>query len=192
MPEEDADMNDRLNRLYLTIISRYKDYIEEKEGISIAELPSLVTPKSPAIVSKAEEIKLSFGNYEYDKCFYEASLKAFSFVKQMVREVTLPVEFWLLPEETIAFLMGDTFDRNVLLCSILIALGNPSARVLVVSQNDSRKVYVHYDFNESSYLMNLEDRTRRFADIKELVASLDMPEGAIAYDFNDKTYTDIG
>ncbi len=188
---EDPGMSDRLNKLYLTIISRYKDYIEEKEGISIAELPSLVTPKSTAVVSKAEEIKLSFDNYQYDKYFYEASLKAFSFVKQMVKEVTLPVEFWLLPEEALAFLMGDAFDRNVLLCSLLIALGNPSARVLVVSRDDARKVYVHYDFNGSSYLMNLEERARKFGSIKDLTDSLSIPEDAIAYDFNDKSYMDI-
>lgn len=189
--EEDPGMVDRLNKLYLTIISRYKDYIEEKEGISIAELPTLITPGNPAVMAKATEIKLSFGNYSYDSLFYEASLKAFSFVKQMVHEVQLPVEFWLMPDETLAFLMGDVFDRNVLLCSLLIALGNPSARVLVVSSGEARKVYVHYEFNKLVYLMDLSARTTKFSDMKEMVASLRPPEGAVTYDFNDKTYSDI-
>lgn len=42
----------RLNNLYLAVISRYKEYIEEKEGLSVAELPTLVTPNSEKVAKR--------------------------------------------------------------------------------------------------------------------------------------------
>ena len=36
----------KINQVYVSIILRYKDYIEEKERISVAELPRFVIPKN--------------------------------------------------------------------------------------------------------------------------------------------------
>lgn len=194
---EDSDWGklgalEKLNRLYLAIISRYRDYIEEHENISLAELPALVTPKNGAVVAKVDEIKSSFERYDYEKNFREAGTAAFEFVRGKVDDIVLPLQFWLAPEETLAFMIGDTLDRCTLLCSMLIALGNPSSKVAVVMKGDSRRIFVHCELDGSVYMFDLGDGIRRFAAKRELIASLNIDKDTTAYEFNDITQTDIG
>ncbi|HUC38620.1 MAG TPA: hypothetical protein VL944_00635 [Candidatus Acidoferrum sp.] len=191
MAEKSPDTAERLSRIYLAIISRYKDYIEEKENISVAELPTLITPKNGAVAVRADQLKSSFGAYDYSKNFEEASKKAFSFVKDEVEEALLPLQFWLVPEETLAFMMGDTFDRNILLCSMLINLGNPSAKVLVVVDGEIRRLSVYYEFNNSVVMFHLDDGIKKFESKEKMIESLGTGDEVTAYEFNDKTYRDI-
>ena len=143
-----AGREGRLNNLYLAVISRYKEYIEEKEGLSVAELPTLVTPNSERVIEKANWIRSKFLNYTYDKDFYDASIMAFDFINDEIEDVTLPLQFWISPDEVMTFMMGDIMDKSILLCSILIRLGNPSSRVFVKIDDSARKVFVYYEFGE--------------------------------------------
>jgi hypothetical protein len=195
MPAEQGDAlerESRYNRIYLSIIERYKDYIEEKESLSVAELPTMITPKEPLIVKKAEEIKASFSLYTYDLNFMEAANKAFNFVKEQIEEMVLPLQFWLSPKETLSFMMGDAVDRSLLLCSLLIALGNASAKVLMIMADEKeRKVFVHCEFNERLYLFNMEDKIEEFGTPEEMIMYAEINENATAYEFNDHAYYDI-
>lgn len=181
----------RLNQLYLGIISRYKEYIEEMEHISIAELPALVTPKKELIVKKADEIKNAFGNYSFDSHFYEASINAFAYVRDSILETTMPVQFWLAAEDTLKFGIGDAIDRNVLLCSLLCALSNPSAKVLVSIKDDVRKILTYYELNGHAYILDLNSGFHKF-EIKELlIKSLNLDDESTAYEFNESLYNEI-
>jgi hypothetical protein len=181
----------KLNRIYLAIILRYKEYIEEKESISVAELPTLVTPNNNAVRGKVEEIKHSFEAYDYDKDFYKASIKAFEFVKERIGHVSLPLQFWLTPEETLVFLLGDVFDKNILLCSLLIGLGNPSSKVVVVIKSDNKKIFVTYEYGTKFYLLDLDDGIKEFSNRNEIIDVFREGEDTAAYEFNDRTYIDI-
>jgi len=181
----------RLNRLYLAIISRYKEYIQEKEGLSVAELPTLVTPKDEAVAKKVLEIKNSFGIYEYDRDFRQAGEKAFSFVRNEIEDVILPLEFWLSPKDTLAYMMGDVIDKNILLCSMLVGLGNPSAKVLMRIKDESFSAYVYYEFDNRVYMLGLGGSTREFDGKEEMISALGIDEDTTAYEFNNQTYFDI-
>lgn len=181
----------RLNQLYLAIISRYKDYIEEMEHISVAELPALVTPKNEMVMKKADDIKKSFGVYNYGINFYEASINAFYFVKNNIEDAALPLQFWLTPEETLAFGIGDTMDRNILLASLLIDLGNPSAKVLVCVKDGVRRVFTYYELDGKAYVLDFPSGFKKFADRNEIIKSLGMNDETTAYEFNDKIHTEI-
>jgi hypothetical protein len=185
------DRETSLNQLYLAIISRYKEYIEEKENISVAELPTLVIPNSTSVITKANEIKSEFLNYNYDENFLEASTKAYVFVKDGISEIILPLQFWMTPEETMTFMLGDSMDKNILLCSILVSLGNPSAKVLVRMEGNSRKVFVYHEFNSTIYVLDMENETRTFISKDEMLASLNMNEDTTAYEFNNQMYSDL-
>ena len=150
-----------------------------------------MTPQNGAIIEKVDAIKSSFGTYDYDKNFYDASIAAFSFVKDNVEDVVLPLQFWLVPEETLVFMMGDVFDRNVLLCSLLVGLGNPSSKVLVTVNDETRKVFVYYELEGSAYLLDLGDGSKKFVGKDKLIASLHIDENTTAYEFNDKAYRDL-
>jgi hypothetical protein len=189
--DKTLEREQRMNQLYLGIISRYKEYIEEMEHISIAELPSLVTPKKELIVKKAEEIKSTFGSYNFDSHFYEASINAFAFVRDSILETTMPVQFWLAAEDTLKFGIGDSIDRNILLCSLLSALGNPSAKVLVSIKEDIRRVLTYYELNKHAYILDFNSGFHRFESKDLLIKSLNLDDDSTAYEFNESLYNEI-
>ncbi len=193
MPEEEREAKDlsNLNEVYLAIISRYKDYIEEKESISVAELPTLVTPNGETVSRKAGEIKAEFQDYFFDKDFYDAAMKAFNFVKDKVATVVLPVQFWLTPEETLNFMVGDLMDKNVLLCSLLIRLGNPSTRVFVISKGGDKRTFIYFEFSGKVYVLDLDDGIKEYAGRDEMIEAQKLDDDTTAYEFNDKLYIDV-
>ncbi len=189
---ESDEKYSRINQIYLLIISRYRDYIEEKEQISVAELPILVTPKEVAIARKAGEIKATFSDYSYDQNFCDAGARAFEFVSREIEDVQLPLQFWLTPNETMQFMSGDLTDKCVLLCSLLIALGNPSSKVFVAINDGDRRISVYYEFNDSITMFDLErNATKSFKSKDEMVQSFGMNGDSTAYEFNDQMYIDI-
>lgn len=181
----------KMNQIYLAIISRYKDYIEDKESLSVAELPILVTPKDNIVLKVVDEIKNSFGSYSYEANFYDASVKAFSFVKDRVDNIVLPLQFWLMPEDTLKFMIGDNMDKNILLCSILIGLGNPSSKVLAVVKDSAQKVLVYYELNGKFHAFNLEGQAEEFDSFDSIKKKIGIDDYSTAYEFNDKMYIDI-
>jgi len=196
MAEEGADMLRELDRLrklnaiYLRIINRYNSYIGEDESISVAELPRLVTPKDQEVSKKAKEIMESFEQYSYDKDFYSASIMAYEFVKKNIEPIVLPVEFWLEPSETLEFGAGEKLDRYTLLCSLLIALGNPSAKILITEKNERLNPILYYEFN-GIYMLDFATEIKKFESKNELLSHIGMDDDTIAYEFNDKMYLDI-
>jgi hypothetical protein len=188
---EEYKRSNKLNQIYLFIISKYKEHIESGEKLSVAELPTMIMPKISAVLKKSNEIKEMYGEFVYEANFVDASIKAFDFVRNEIEDVALPIQFWLTPEETLKFMSGDITDKNMLLCSLLIALGNPSAKVLVVINNNERKIVVYYEFNNLLTMLDLDDGTRLFSTKEDMLKSLGMNEDSIVYEFNDQMYIDI-
>ncbi|MDE1833192.1 MAG: hypothetical protein KGH58_02115, partial [Candidatus Micrarchaeota archaeon] len=122
--------------------------------------------------------------------FPEAAARAFDFVRTQIDEIKLPLEFWLSPEETIKFGMGDVIDKNILLCSVLVALGNPSSKVLVVIDGAMRS-YNYFEFKGRSVLVNLETGIKGFPTRNEMLASLAISDDSTVYEFNNQRYEDI-
>ncbi len=181
---------EELNKLYLAIILRYKELIEEKEELSVAALPTLITPKDERVIAKAEEFKREFVNYTYEKDFLAAAKKAFEFTRDKIDNIVPPVQFWLMPSETLDFQVGDMMDKNVLLCSLLLQLGNPSAKVLVEVDNEL-SVFVYFEFNNVFYAFDLKDGIKEFSSKEELYDSLVKGSDSVAYEFNNQHYNDI-
>jgi len=179
------------NLIYLAIISRYKDYIEEKENLSIAELPRLVTPRDEAVAEKVKEIQSNFKPYLYENDFYNASVLAQQFVNGNISNMVLPLQFWLSPAETLKFMIGDEVDKNILLCSMLVALGNPSAKVLINARDGDMSVYVYYEFKEKFYLMGKANDVQPFESKEGMLKSMKISDESVAYEFNDRIYADI-
>jgi hypothetical protein len=180
----------KLNAIYSRIINRYRDYIGEEESLSVAELPRLVTPKNRSVVEKAEEIKSGFEQYSYERDFYAASVTAYEFVRKEIETINLPVEFWLEPAETMEFGAGEKLDRYTLLCSLIIALGNPSSKILIIEKNDRLNPVLYYEL-DGIYLMDFDSEIRKFGNKDEMLAYMSIGEDSVAYEFNDKMYVDI-
>ncbi len=181
------------NRLYLAIIMRYKDLIEENEKLNVAELPKQITPEDPSIVAFANSIKAKFKDYNPERDFYEAGKQAHRHVKEVVETVSLPVEFWLKPSETLSIEAGDLMDKATLLCSIFIALGNITSKIIIATTDSERKIGVYCSVGSKIVYFDIADGIAEFSSREELLENLGIGknEDIRAYEFNDKMYADI-
>ena len=189
--DDEAEMLRKYNNIYLTIITRYKDYIEEHEVLHLTELPKLITPLNKNVASIAEQIRSGFESYNPSTDFYDAAYKALESIKS-IKQITMPIQFWQMPSETISNGAGDEFDRAVVLCSVLIALGNPSTKVAVVTAGEQRSISVYFSNGDKIACMDVSGSIREFASSKELFDYMGAKgEDSSAYEFNDKMYSDI-
>ncbi len=177
----------RTNSLYLTVILRYKDHIESSEALYIPDLPRLIEPDNAAVTALAGRIKSDFEGYEYARDFAKAAAKAYEYVRGYVSTVPLPIQFWQRPNETLDNRAGDFFDKSVLLCSTLVALGCASSRVVLLLDG-GREVAVCFEIGGAITTYKFDDEdAKEFADMKSvrnwLMKSAD--NDAQAYAFNN-------
>ena len=95
------------------------------------------------------------------------------------------------PKDTLAYMMGDIIDKNILLCSMLVALGNPSAKVLVRMKDERFSAFVYCVFKETGYMFDMHGGTKEFESKEAMVASLGIDDDTTAYEFNNQAYLDI-
>ncbi len=183
----------KYNGLYLEIIMRYKEAIEKGEKLYMAELPKLITPSDENVVSIVNRIKGSFQGYNYDQNFYDAAKQANAYIKDSIKTISSPIQFWLRPNQVISLEAGDVFDKMVLLCSMLIALGNASTKIITVVVNDSKKHAVYCEFGGKIVAIDAEGLVSEFDNKEALFERMGVKkESEIdAYEFNDKMYNDL-
>ncbi len=190
---DDTDALKAYNNIYLEIVMRYKDQIEEHESLYLADLPKLVTPTDENVILLAKDLKGNFPVFNYDENFPQAAELAYGYVKNNIKQISLPIQFWLRPAQTIKYAAGDIFDKAVLLCSVLIALGNVSSRIIVVARETSRRFIVYAEFKGRLITIDLDKGIRDMVSIEDLLKELNVnsDEETTAYEFNDKMYRDI-
>ncbi len=190
---DETELLKKYNSLYLEIIMKYKEYIEEQEGLYVAELPRLVTPADESVKGLASIISSKFPDYSYEENFGDAAQLSYEYIRDSITNVTLPVQFWLRPAQTINYAAGDLFDKAVLLCSMLVALGNPSSKIIIVIDESRRSFVVYFEFKEKVTAINIEKGAGTFQGREELLKSLGVSDNgeASAYEFNDRMFVDI-
>ncbi len=190
---EEQEILKKYNQLYLEMLMRYKDYIESEESVYVAELPKLITPEDPAVINLANKIKSSFSQYSYDRDFYGAARIAYDNVRDNIVMISLPLQFWLRPSQTLKCEAGDVFDKATLLCSLLIALGNMSAKVIIAAKEESRAFVVYCEYADGLILFNLDSGIAQAKSKQELLDSMNIgkDDELTAYEFNDKMYDDL-
>jgi hypothetical protein len=185
------------NSIYLEIIMRYRDYIEEREGLYLADLPKLVTPEEENVLFLAKQMQSSFPVYSYEENFLEMAKLSYNYIKEKIIQISLPLQFWLRPAQTIKYGAGDLFDKAVLLCSLLIASGNSSAKVIVMANNRDRKFIVFFEFQNKVVGIDIEKGIKEYNSVSEIFEGLDIDkigeddEDTTVYEFNDRIYRDI-
>lgn len=190
---EETDMLKKYNSIYLSIIMRYKEYIEEHEGLYVTELPKLVTPEDPSVISVAKIISNGIASYSYERDFLDAAQSAYQYVKEKIATVSLPIQFWQKPSEALGNGAGDSFDKAVLLCSLLISLGNVSTKIIMAVSDGERHFLVYSEYNGRLMYIDVENGMSMAQDREELLAKLGInrEQELTAYEFNDKMYTNI-
>ncbi|MCL4365563.1 MAG: hypothetical protein M1569_03065 [Candidatus Marsarchaeota archaeon] len=185
------------NSIYLEIITRYKEYIEEKEELYLTDLPRLITPADEQVLLLAKELEGNFPVYNYEDNFEDAMKLAYAYIRDRIAPVSLPIQFWLKPSQTIRYGAGDIFDKAVLLCSTLIAIGNVSSRVMVIVKNNDRHFIVYSESKGRIIGIDMEFGLNEYKNMDELLGKNGIDQGAenddeiMAYEFNDKFYRNI-
>lgn len=190
---DENELLKKYNDIYLEIIMRYKEHIEEKESLYVAELPKLITPNEDGVVNVAKGITGRFSLYRYGENFPEAAAKAYDYIKDRITPIALPIQFWQKPTDTLKHEAGDVFDRAVLLCSLLIALGAASSKVIIRIRDNDRSFVVYTEYNGRIIAVDMENGIKEHGSKDALLESLGIVKGAevTAYEFNDKMYSDI-
>ena len=190
---EDTQLQKKYNQIYLQVILRYKEHIEQNENLNVAELPKLITPTDENVVASASKIKTTFDNYSYNSNFLGAAKLSYEFVINHISQVSLPIEFWLYPADTIKCEAGDVFDKATLLCSMMIALGNPSSRVISLVRPNERRFIVYCEFDDAVFAFDLDRGLIKFESKEKLIESLVLKgnDDTTAYEFNDKMYENL-
>jgi hypothetical protein len=185
---DDHELCRRRMALLRGIIERYREQIEMGETKTVPDLRNLIDSKNKAILQVKMRIGEQFHPYLYDANFEEAANKAFEFIRNEIGNETLPVDFWLYPEDVLEFKLADEMDKAIFLCSLLIALDNDTARV-VVETGGHRHAFVLFEFGGKFRLMdpvhNVNISGSREEVLKEHLAGY---ESKVIYEFNQKGY----
>ncbi len=193
MDSGETDLLRKYNNVYLEIIMKYKDHIEESERLNVSDLPKLVTPDDEAVSAMCDSFRAVFGNYSYAQNFEAAADSAFRYVRKSITDISLPIQFWQLPGETIKRGAGDSFDKAVLLCSMLINLGNIASRVVIAFRGDNRSFMVYAASEKGIRVFDINNDVREYGNIRELLGELGVSDDteASAYEFNNSVYNNL-
>jgi len=185
--DELRTLQDRL-RIYELIIERYRDYIEKSETKTIADLKSLISPNDEHVQKKKDELVETIRPYIYEQHFLKAAESAHKLVRE-IRTYTTTVNFWLTPKEMIELRGGDPMDKAVFLCSLLVALENQDAHI-IVGMNKGIKVAVGFMFNNEFTIMD-PISTAKAKGEKDKIIDEWFKEDKRIYEFNDRNYLEL-
>jgi hypothetical protein len=191
--ESELEVCRRRESIYKKIIERYRELIEAGESKSIPELRSLVRPQSSSVLELKDKLTREFKPYDYEKDFLTVSQKAYEFVKGEIKTEHVNIEFWLSPKDILELKAADEMDKAILLCSLLIALGNKAAKVVVEMKGGLKHAFVLFSFGNRFYLFD-PVHDINLAGSKEIleaqISTEKDEENKIVYEFNDVEYNE--
>ncbi len=166
-------------RLYMLILSRYKDLIREKESKTISEIRQLVSPYKSEFV-KTMKMEFVKENYSYENDFLTAVEEVIDYMNKIKTcEFTIP--FWMSFEEINELKITDSANKAVFFAALLRSFGSEDVKVVVTKE---RKQYVRFRWKGDSYLFIPESGSLlRNEDITRLLES-----DPAAYAFSDLSY----
>lgn len=153
LPEKETEKQVLLYRLYKLLLQKYADIVNEREKRTIGEVKALIDPSDLTIQSLVSSFKTE--KYSFEKDFLPAAEKAFRFASQEIAFVKADVRlsFWLSPKEIVESRVADDEDHAVFFCSLLLALGNEKAEVVIAEMEDlSTHAFVITEYQSRFFL----------------------------------------
>lgn len=142
-----------LYRLYRLLLQKYASIINEKELRTIGEVKALIDANDLSIQSLVSQFKKE--DYSFEKYFLDAAQQAFLFASTEIAFVKADVHlsFWLTPKEIMETRVADDEDHAVFLCSLLFALGDEKAQVVIAELEDlSTHAFVITEYQSKFFL----------------------------------------
>ncbi len=175
---EDLDASTKLE-IYRLVLKRYKDFITEKESLSISEIRQKVSPYNDFIRKINAELTKNVVSYSYKNDFIRAAQNAMDYVRE-IKTCEFAFTFWMDFEDMQKMKIGTVMDKAILFAALLRSLGSEDVRVLVTK---TYKPYVKFSFEkeylfvpETGSLLLGEDSMKMFSD------------DPVSYSFSDLVY----
>ncbi len=179
-------------RMYELLLKKYSQIISEQETRTIAEMKQMIDKNDLTIKALVSDFKEP--TYSFEEDYLKTAKKIFEFLIKEIDcvKIDININFWLKPNEILSAKVADPEDFGVLFCSVLYALGDSDAYVLVFELEnlevhscvvaDTKKEFVLFDFCSKKYLSGkkpvvLEKYSFKNAKIRRLL-----------YRFNSKIY----
>ncbi len=170
-------MDDRKKAaIYLLMLNRYKEVINERETKTITEIRSMVKPHQPFVDSLVRRIVP-----EWPQCGKAGALERVIGYFRSIETCEFAVTFWLKPEEIDDLRVADQANKSVFFAAILRSLNFDDARVYVTKNN---QYYVVFHLENKSRLF----MPRTNALVADEEVSRILAEDPPRYAFNDTVY----
>ena len=169
--------NETKLKIYMLIVSRYKQSISEKEQKSITEIRQRCSPYSDFIKKLKERLVGEVINYSYENDFLHAVERVLDYARS-IKNFELLIPFWMNFEEIDEIKAASPIDKAVLIVALLRVFGSESARVFVTK---SKRNYASFEYKEKKYIIIPESGSLLVGDD----ADKTIREDPLAYAFSD-------
>jgi hypothetical protein len=142
-------------KLYEFLLEKYTGIINEKEKRTIGEIKGLIDPDDLSIQSILAE--LISRNYSFSRNYLSVAREAYDFVVKEISFVdsNLKINYWMTPAEILRHKIADDEDLAVFLCTLLYALGDEKAFVVVAEmENLTTHAFVMTEYKGKFYLFD--------------------------------------
>ena len=165
-------MDENLCRLYEALLKKYRELINENERKTVGEIKGLVNKEDLTVLSFIDQFKPKEYNFERD--YLDVLKKCYEFVVKEISYAKLDFElnYWFDASEILKYKVGDDEDIAIFLCSVMFALGDNNAAVVVFELEDySTHAVVITEFGGKFILLDATQKVEfeRFIGRKEEV-----------------------
>jgi len=146
-------------KLYRLLLEKYADLINERERRTIGEIKALINAEDLTIQSILGDFKKQ--DYSFEKDYLAAAENVFRFVQKKIYyvEPEINLNYWLSAKEIFSSKVGDDEDLAVFLCSLLFALGDTKAAVVIAElSNLKTHAFVVTQFQEKFFLLDASQK----------------------------------
>ncbi len=170
-------MDDRKKAaIYLLMLNRYRDMINEKETKTITEIRAMVAPHQPFVDSIIRRIIP-----EWPQCGKNAALERTIGYFRSIEACEFALTFWLKPEEMDELRVADQANKSILFASVLRSLDFDDTKVYVTK---SGLYYVGFHLENKNYLFVARTNALVSGEGVSRILADDPPR----YAFNDLVY----
>ncbi len=142
-------------RLYRLLLEKYADLVNEHERRTIGEIKGLVNGEDLTIQSILADFKKPA--YDFQKDYPQVAEQVLRFVATEIDYVDpeMNLNYWLTAKEVFSHKIGDDEDLAVFLCSLLLALGDENAAVVIAELNNLRThAFVATEFEGKFFILD--------------------------------------
>ncbi|MFH1393582.1 MAG: hypothetical protein ABII71_06025 [Candidatus Micrarchaeota archaeon] len=180
---EEIDSETKL-KLYMLMVSRYKDLINENETRSVSEIRQRVSPYSEIIKKLSARFTSDLAPFSHEKHFITVAQRAINYLRE-IKTCQFLITFWLGFDEMDKLKLGGVMDKALLLAALLRSFGSDTVLVKVTKSGNT---YVVFPWEGKDYVFVPESGSLLAGDDVGALFAKD----PVDYAFNDLSYEKYG